>query len=411
MDSITQIILGAACGEAVAGRKLGNRAMLFGAIGGTIPDLDVISSLLTDEMTALAFHRGIMHSLLFACVFPWLIGWVTHKLYTSGLYKQQTYKKIVFTLSLLLFVGVVGVACVFPIALGKPFNFTVLGVALAVMGPVTWLVWQKWLKVEADNVHYSYLGWVHLYFWSILTHPILDAFTGYGTQLFQPFSDYRVRWDTVSIVDPLYTVPFALSLLAVGLLVRTSSWRVAANWVGIVYSCAYLAYTVNHKLQVNQVFRDSLAAQKIDYQRITTGPTIFNNILWNGIVETDTCFYYAWWSFNDQSRTVPKFTHLPKNHHLASDSTLEKRDIETIKWFSDGYYNVIYDEQKKAYFLNDLRFGLSNTEQIGLENYIFTWQLMPSTTQSGLMHAKQYKEPRGDVGVMFDRLQKRKAGI
>ena len=41
MDSLTQIILGAACGEAVLGKKIGNRALLFGAIGGTIPDLDV----------------------------------------------------------------------------------------------------------------------------------------------------------------------------------------------------------------------------------------------------------------------------------------------------------------------------------------------------------------------------------
>lgn len=43
MDSLTQIVLGAACGEAVLGRKIGNKALLFGAIGGTIPDLDVFA--------------------------------------------------------------------------------------------------------------------------------------------------------------------------------------------------------------------------------------------------------------------------------------------------------------------------------------------------------------------------------
>ncbi|MBL6875624.1 MAG: metal-dependent hydrolase, partial [Chitinophagales bacterium] len=42
MDSITQIILGAAAGEAVLGKKIGNRAMLWGALAGTIPDLDVL---------------------------------------------------------------------------------------------------------------------------------------------------------------------------------------------------------------------------------------------------------------------------------------------------------------------------------------------------------------------------------
>jgi len=42
MDSITQIVLGAAVGDAVLGKKIGNRAMVWGAIAGTIPDLDVL---------------------------------------------------------------------------------------------------------------------------------------------------------------------------------------------------------------------------------------------------------------------------------------------------------------------------------------------------------------------------------
>ena len=77
MDSLTQIVLGAACGEAVAGRKLGNRAMLWGAIGGTIPDLDVLAELFCDRMTAMAFHRGFMHSMLFAGLAPWLLELLT----------------------------------------------------------------------------------------------------------------------------------------------------------------------------------------------------------------------------------------------------------------------------------------------------------------------------------------------
>ena len=44
MDSLTQIVLGAACGELAAGKKIGNRALLWGAIGGTIPDLAVLSN-------------------------------------------------------------------------------------------------------------------------------------------------------------------------------------------------------------------------------------------------------------------------------------------------------------------------------------------------------------------------------
>ncbi|GAL80491.1 membrane-bound metal-dependent hydrolase [Algibacter lectus] len=60
MDSLTQIVLGAACGEAVLGKKIGNKALLFGAIGGTIPDLDVIVGgiIHQNKIDAMLFHRG-----------------------------------------------------------------------------------------------------------------------------------------------------------------------------------------------------------------------------------------------------------------------------------------------------------------------------------------------------------------
>ena len=49
MDSLTQIVLGAAVGEAVLGKKIGSRAMLWGAIAGTIPDLDVFLRFFRDR--------------------------------------------------------------------------------------------------------------------------------------------------------------------------------------------------------------------------------------------------------------------------------------------------------------------------------------------------------------------------
>lgn len=64
MDSLTQLTLGAAVGEATLGRKLGNKAALWGAGFGTLPDLDVIVNPFVAEITALAFHRGLSHSFL-----------------------------------------------------------------------------------------------------------------------------------------------------------------------------------------------------------------------------------------------------------------------------------------------------------------------------------------------------------
>mgnify|MGYP003634002548 CR=1 FL=1 len=86
MDSLTQIVLGAACGEAILGKKIGNKALLFGAIGGTIPDLDVFvgSLIYNNKIDAMLFHRGFMHSILFSILASLLLGWLTFKRYNSG---------------------------------------------------------------------------------------------------------------------------------------------------------------------------------------------------------------------------------------------------------------------------------------------------------------------------------------
>ncbi|MFB6099609.1 MAG: metal-dependent hydrolase [Salinibacter sp.] len=68
MDTVTQITLGAAVGEAAAGREAGNKAPLWGAAFGLLPDLDVIGSVFLTEAQALTFHRSLTHSLLFILV-------------------------------------------------------------------------------------------------------------------------------------------------------------------------------------------------------------------------------------------------------------------------------------------------------------------------------------------------------
>lgn len=68
MDSLTHIALGACMGEAFAGKKLGKKAMLWGAMAQSIPDIDFISSLWMDTSTHLLGHRGFTHSLLFCAL-------------------------------------------------------------------------------------------------------------------------------------------------------------------------------------------------------------------------------------------------------------------------------------------------------------------------------------------------------
>src|SRR5215211_5065117 len=95
MDSLTQIILGAAVGEIALGKKIGNRALIWGAIGGTIPDLDVLSNTFMAPIDALAFHRSITHSIVFSVIAPLIFGWLVHRSYSTNFHKSWPYKIVI----------------------------------------------------------------------------------------------------------------------------------------------------------------------------------------------------------------------------------------------------------------------------------------------------------------------------
>lgn len=319
MDSLTQIVLGAACGEIVLGKKIGNKALLFGAIGGTIPDLDVFIGrfLYSNEIQAMVFHRGFMHSILFAVLGCFVFGWITHKLYNSGKRKETTTLK----------------------------------------------------------------NWIWLFFLSIATHPILDCFTPYGTQLFAPFSDYRVAFNTISVADPLYTVPFLVCLIILMFFNRKKTRRTWWLKAGIYISSAYMIFTIVNKFYVDAVFKKSFEKAGISYQRFSAQPTIFNNILWYAVAETENNYHLTFYSLLDKSSLSEKIITVKKNHDLIdmSDENLKK-----LAWFSNDYYNLSKKEKIGTYKYADLRYPMLNPEDASTSVFNFTiflkndeWDILP----------------------------------
>ncbi len=297
MDSLTQIVLGAACGEAILGKKIGNKALLFGAIGGTIPDLDVFvgSLLYGNEIDAMLFHRGFMHSILFSVLAAFLLGWLVHKLYDSGKRLQTTTQK----------------------------------------------------------------DWTKLFFWSLFTHPILDCFTPYGTQLFAPFSNYRVAFNNIAVADPLYTVPFLVCLIILMFFKRKSQRRRLWLKMGIGISSFYMLLTIFNKIYVDNIFENSLSDKGISYSRYSTQPAILNNVLWYGIAETEEFYQVGFYSLFDSSKRFSDWQTIPKTRALTK---AEYNDIEGLALFSNDYFNVesIDDDN---YLYKDLRYPLVETRQ------------------------------------------------
>lgn len=290
MDSLTQIVLGAACGEAVLGKKIGNKALFFGAIAGTIPDLDVFVGrcIYSNEIDILAFHRGFMHSILFSVLAAFLLGWIVYKFYHSGKRRNSTTLK----------------------------------------------------------------DWILLFFLSLFTHPILDCFTPYGTQLFAPFSNYRVAFNNIAVVDPLYTVPFLTSLIVMMFYKRDTNRRRFWLKIGFGISSTYMMFTLGNKVYIDSIYKKSLASNKIEFERFQTQPSIFNNILWYGIAETNDSYYVGFYSLFDSASEVKNWKRLPKNHDLIPTTN---KDIKTLAWFSDGYYNFTPLDDG-AFRYSDLRY-------------------------------------------------------
>lgn len=81
MDSITQAALGAAVGEAILGKKIGYRAAAWGAVLGTVPDLDILINPFIDTVSELRFHRGLTHSITFCLLASPLFGWIINRIH------------------------------------------------------------------------------------------------------------------------------------------------------------------------------------------------------------------------------------------------------------------------------------------------------------------------------------------
>lgn len=298
MDSLTQIVLGAAVGEVVLGKKVGNKAMLYGAIAGTIPDFDVFASYFTDTVTALSIHRGFTHSIVFSVLFAPILGWLVSR--------YETYK--------------------------------------------------------------NFKDWSWLFFWAFVTHPILDAHTTWGTQLFWPL-DLRLAFKTIFVIDPLYTLPFLVFLILAMLQKRTAHKRQFYNKLGLIISTSYLLLTFLLKGIAYSKFEGALATQNIAYLDLDTRPSPLNTILWSANVETEDAYLLGNYSFFDSQPIT--FDSYPKNHELLGNLT-EKESVKRMIAISEGWYTIT--QKKETLYFNDLRFGLLSITPKS-NNFVFKYKI------------------------------------
>lgn len=268
MDSLTQAALGAAVGEAVLGKKIGNKGAIIGALVATIPDLDVVLYLFYNPFEMLSIHRGYSHSILFSIIGAFLIAYILQRAKWTNTIRY----------------------------------------------------WRLWL-----------FSWLALF-----THILLDAFTSYGTQLFLPFSNNRVGFDSINVIDPVYTLPLLIGLMLSLTIFRYKPSRAISNYIGITVSSLYLFCTLGMKNHVKNHFHTELVEQNIAYNSLLTMPVGIANINWYGIAKTKNGLYMHKYSvLNDAS--IP-FEYFPINEHFLEE--LNPKVAEKMRWFAKGFYTV-----------------------------------------------------------------------
>jgi inner membrane protein len=338
MDSLSQIVLGASVAELTLGKKIGNKAVLWGAVIGTIPDLDVIGRYFLDTVDELHFHRGFTHGIVFSVLFAPFLGWLISKIH------------------------------------------------------------------KKENVLVR--EWSLMVFLSLVTHPLLDCFTTWGTQLFWPF-DYRVAWHSVFVIDPCYTLPFMFLLIVAMFYRRTSKIRFRLNAIGLLISTSFLGLTLINQQLMQTAFEKELVRQKIPMQTIEVRPAPLQNILWTANAEVEDGYYIGYRSFLDETEDV-SFTYYPKKHHLLTPF-LNNKQLQRLLFITKGWYTVKKIDENH-YLINDLRFGLVDGIGNQSDRFVFAYEMTVESGGEVSFKKQQYKFGK-DVGkAAFEQLWNRILG-
>ncbi|MDX1634785.1 MAG: metal-dependent hydrolase [Marinobacter sp.] len=279
MDSVTQAALGAALGGAIAGRVLGRKALLTGALLGTLPDMDVVIDY-GNAVANFSQHRGFSHSLFVLVPLGFLLAWAGRR------WQSQ-------------------------------------------------MSWQRWLALTLTV---------------LITHPLLDCLTTYGTQLFWPFGG-PIALTSIFIIDPLYTLPLLLTILV-------ALWRPRqpqALVVGLVVSTAYLGWSLVAQQLINDRVTPALAAQGAAEAPRMVQPMPLTTLLWRVTVMTDTERLEIVTGFLDDEDIPLNIERFPRNPELAAAAAGLEAGRRLI-WFTDGF--LAYHRFGDQLAVTDIRLGV-----------------------------------------------------
>jgi len=325
VDSITHLLSGALIGEAIAGKQLKKRAMLWGALAQTLPDLDVLAGFWLPTSQNLLAHRGFTHSFLFAATAAPLLAWVATRL--------------------------------------------------------------------QRKITMSYSRWLALFGVELLVHILLDSLTTYGTGWFEPFSHYRVSFDTQFVADPFYTIWLFIPWIVLMFLRKDRPARKGWTRFGLISSTLYILLCMVNKSVINHRVNEDFTQMQIHPSRVMTTPTPLNNLLWYTVAEMDKGYFIGYHSVFDRPGK-PQYHFLARNDSLIAPY-MQDEDLLRLLRFSNGYY-IIEPNSGKLLF-NDLRFGQAGGWDNPEAPFVFNYFLKDTGDNSLVVQRGRFEEVRKDA--------------
>lgn len=305
MDTLTHMALGACIGQAIGYKKMGRKALVYGAFAAFLPDLDVLATPFLGDYGSWKYHRHLSHALWFVPLIGAVLATGLWRFYERKNEKQQ----------------------------GVEFG--------------------RWLAVMVL---------------AILSHPLLDFCTIYGTQLFAPFSNHRFEISAISIIDPVYSGILCLAMGA--LLFRKGRERARFLAVSaIALTTTYIAMGWGLNMRAENLAARQLDDQQIAYQKVEAFTTIFQPFL-RRVVVTEP----------HQVRVGFVSTFRPQEIHWACQAQvpdavktaiLATYDGGMLSWFSNQTVGFATGNAPDLVVASDLRYGMPGPSAFGWWGQIY----------------------------------------
>lgn len=298
MDPLSQGLVGATASQSLSNRKDIVTATVLGFLSGMAADLDIFIRSSEDPLLFLEFHRQFTHSLIFMPI------------------------------------GGLICACVFWLLLHFVFNKTNL----------------SFIKIYL----FSTVGYV--------THGLLDSCTSYGTQLFWPFSNERVAWNNVSIIDPIFT----LTLLTLVVFAATKR-SVRISYIAAFFAVSYLSLGVIQEQRASNIAQQLAESRGHTALNLSVKPIFGNLIVWKSIYEHRARYYVDAIRVIDTSSIFEgdSIAKLEINRDLPWLNKMSQQadDIERFRWFSADHLAL---DPNDPYRIIDIRYSMLPNKLDGL---------------------------------------------